>query len=76
MFHPYVEAELHSFLTSALEKLSDQIHVPAALSPWKKGPLNTMLVGPQSRSRRLGEGSCLLPPTVIEHGSIEFYAWA
>jgi hypothetical protein len=43
----------YSYLTSALDGVSGQRHVPAALYPFRH-PLDKRLGGPQSRSGRRG----------------------
>jgi len=52
-----VEVRLHSFLTSALGKVSGKCHAPAASPPGKslRYPFERGLGGPQSWSGRGGE---------------------
>jgi hypothetical protein len=57
-----------SFLISALDGVSSQIHAPTALPKTKspRYPLDRSLGRPQSRSERFGEEKNLLPLPGIE----------
>jgi len=64
---PRMDVWFHSFLTSALNGASGQLHASAALLPGRERPrypLNSRLGGPQSRSGRFGEKN-LSPPAGI-----------